>query len=71
MIKTYNHLFVYLILSKRNNYSSAIHFGSLTVQPKNRCLNYNPKYNNDRYLIQVKWYNLYDEIIEFMNNRGF
>ena len=28
------------ILRKKDNYSSTIHFSTLTVQPKNRCLNY-------------------------------
>lgn len=31
-----------IILSKKDVYSSAVHFGALTCQPKNRCLNYNP-----------------------------
>ena len=33
-----------LIVSKSSQYSSAVHFGPLTCQPKDRCLNYNPKY---------------------------
>ena len=41
----------------------------MTVQPKNRCLNYNTKYKKDRYCIQIKWYNLFDDIIENMNNK--
>lgn len=57
-----------LILSKKDDYSSTVHFGSITCQPKNRCLNYNPKYEKDRFCVQLKWYNLNDEIIEFMNN---
>ena len=58
-----------LILSKKDEYSSAVHFGPMTIQPKNRCLNYNPKYEKDRYCIQVKWYNFFDDIIEYMNNK--
>lgn len=58
-----------VILSKKDIYSSAIHFGPLTIQPLDRCLNYNPKYEKRRFCIQVKWYNLADDIIEFMNNR--
>lgn len=38
-------------------------------QPKNRCLNYNPLYEKDRYSVQIKWYSLNDDIIEYMNNR--
>ena len=55
-----------IIMQKIKDYSSAVHFGSLTCQPKNRCLNYNPKYEKDRYSIQIKWYNLFDDIIENM-----
>lgn len=58
-----------IAMSKRNQYSTAVHFGPMTIQPKNRCLNYNSKYENDRYCIQVKWYNLFDDIIEYMNNK--
>ena len=57
-----------IIMSKKDEYSSSVHFGSLTCQPKNRCLNYNSLYEKDRYCVQIKWYNINDEIIEFMNN---
>ena len=33
----------------------------------NRCLNYNEKY---RKYIQIKWYSLFDNIVEQMNNTG-
>lgn len=59
-----------LILSKKNTYSSAVHFGPLTVQPLDRCLNRNEKYEAKRFSIQVKWYNLVDDIIENMNNKA-
>ncbi len=58
-----------VILSKKDIYSSAVHFGPLTIQPLDRCLNYNSKYDKRRFCVQVKWYNLADDIIEFMNNR--
>lgn len=57
-----------VVLSKKNCYSTAVHFGPLTVQPQNRCLNGNKKYEKERFNIQVKWYNLCDDIIENMNN---
>ena len=57
-----------VILSKKDLYSSAVHFGPLTIHPLDRCLNYNPKYDIRRLCVQVKWYNLADDIIEFMNN---
>lgn len=58
-----------IILSKKDIYSTGVHFGPLTCQPKNRCLNYNPKYEKDRFCVQLKWYNLFDDIIENMNNK--
>jgi hypothetical protein len=57
-----------ILLNKRNEYSTSIHFSSLTYQPMNRCLNNNSKYERDRYIAQLKWYNLGDDIIENMNN---
>lgn len=58
-----------IILSKKDVYSSAVHFGPITCQPKNRCLNHNPLYEKDRFCVQMKWYNIFDDIIENMNNR--
>lgn len=58
-----------IILSKKNSYSTGVHFGPITCQPKNRCLNYNPKYEKDRFSVQLKWYSLYDDIIEMMNEK--
>lgn len=65
----------YILKKNRNIYSTAIHFSGLTVQPLARNLNYNPKYEKDRNKIQVKWYNISDDIIEVMatyrNGRTF
>lgn len=58
-----------IVLSKKDVYSTAVHFGPITCQPKNRCLNYNPKYEKDRFCVQLKWYNLFDDIIENKNNK--
>lgn len=57
------------IMSKRNVESSAIHFSCLTVQPLSRVLDYNQKMEYMRHWIQIKWYNLEDNIIELMNER--
>lgn len=57
-----------VILSKKNLYSTSVHFGSLVCQPKARCLNHNPKYEKDRFCVQIKWYSLFDDIIMSMNN---
>lgn len=56
------------ILSKKADYSSAVHFGPLTCQPMDRCLNYNSRYEKKRFCVQIKWYNLVDDIIENMND---
>lgn len=58
-----------IISSQINIYSTAIHFGPLIVQPLDRCLNKNPLYEKKRFCVQIKWYNLYDSIIENMNSK--
>ena len=63
-----------VLLRKRNNYSTGVHFSNLFVQPQNRCLNYNPKYENTRNNVQIKWYGLFDDIMEnlyYKNNTKF
>jgi len=59
---------VKVILSKKDDYSTGVHFGPLSCQPKNRNLVNNSKYEKDRYCVQIKWYNLFDDILENMNN---
>lgn len=57
------------ILNKKSNeYCSSPHFSNLICQPMNRCLNYNEKYEKYRKYIQIKWYSLFDNIVEQMNN---
>lgn len=58
-----------IILRQNNIVSSAVHFGPLFVQPLARCLNYNPIYEYGRYCVQIKWYNLADDIIKVMIKR--
>lgn len=58
-----------IILNKKDNYCSSPHFGPLVCQPLNRCLNYNRKYEYGRNYIQIKWYSLFDDIIENMNDK--
>lgn len=57
-----------IALNHINDYSKAVHFSVLTYQTKNVNIKRNMKYEKDRYLIQIKWYNLFDHIIENMNN---
>lgn len=56
-----------IMIMKKDTYSSAVHLSLMTCQPKNRCLNYNPLYEKDRYCIQIKWYNIFDDITEYIN----
>ena len=58
-----------VVLAKKDIYSSCVHFGPMFCQPPNRCLNYNIKYESDRFNVQIKWYNFFDDIIENMNNK--
>ncbi len=53
-----------IIINKKDDYSTGVHIGSLAVQPQNRCLNYNNKYTKQRFCVQIKWYSLFDDIIE-------
>ena len=53
-----------IILSKKNTNENNIHFGPLVYQSMDRCLNYNEKYESKRFISQIKWYSLFDDIIE-------
>ena len=58
---------IHILLGKSKYfYSTGIHFSKLHCQPFARCLNKNPKYEKNRYCIQIKWFSMYDEIIENM-----
>ena len=57
------------ILSKKDNFSSSIHFSILTYQPESRVLNYDTNCEYQRHWIKIKWYNLEDNIMEILNNR--
>lgn len=60
---------VKVLLNKKNDECTSPHFSNLVCQCKGRCLNYNSKYENDRNYVQIKWYSLFDDIIENMNNK--
>ena len=57
-----------ILLHHKDDYSTGIHFSNLFYQPLNRCLNNNSKYEKCRFISQLKWYNIGDNIIENMNN---
>ena len=58
-----------IILSKKDIYSTGVHFANLYCQPMTRNLNRNPKYEDKRFCIQIKWYSIFDDIIEYRNNQ--
>lgn len=55
-------------IKHKNIQTKGLHIGGLFVQPQDRCLNYNSKYNSKRFCVQLKWYHLSDDIIESMND---
>ena len=56
-----------ILMSKQNIYSTGVHFGNLFCQPMTRNLNYNPKYEKKRFCVQIKWYSIFDDIMEIKN----
>lgn len=52
-----------------NEYKTGTHIGNLFIQPQNRCINRNSKYEDARQIVQIKWYSLFDDIIENMNDK--
>lgn len=52
-----------------NKESSTVHISSLYIQPMNRCINGNKKYEWCKDFVQVKWYSLFDDIIKSKNEK--
>ena len=48
---------------------NSIHFGPLTYQIWNRCLNFNPKTENRRKVMQVKWCSLINDLVIIERDR--
>jgi len=55
-----------VIMSHLNDDSSAAHFGPLTYQPFKRNLDHRPGDEKDRYFSQIKWYQMNNDITEYM-----
>lgn len=53
-----------LMLDNRNDYSTGVHVGSLFIQPQARDLKFTGKYDKERQLVQVKWFNIFDDIMK-------
>lgn len=62
------HDIISIILSHANLNSTGLHVGSLFIQPQSRNLNYNVKYEKCRFCVQIKWFNFFDQVIEYKNN---
>jgi ribosomal protein L44E len=48
--------------------TTGLHIGPLFIQPQSRNLNYNKKYETCRYNVQIKWFNLSDQILLYKND---
>ena len=61
-------------LINENQHRKGIHFSSLTYQVWNRCINRNPKTENRRHIMQVKWSSMVKDVIKIIarrrNNNG-
>lgn len=55
-----------LMLQKKDNYSTGVHFSLLFCQPWTRNLQYKQPDEYKRNYVQIKWHNLLDDIIEIM-----
>ncbi len=53
-----------VVLDKKNSNVDSIHFGPLVYQTMDKNLNYNEKYESKRFICQIKWFSLFDDIIE-------
>lgn len=56
-----------IIMGQINMYSTGVHFGPLYCQPMTRCLNHNKNYENKRFCVQIKWYTIFKDILNYMN----
>lgn len=55
-----------LMLSKKDEYSTGVHFGPLFCQPWTRNLQFKKSDEYKRNYVQIKWYSLIDDIIKVM-----
>ena len=53
-----------LLLDNKDQYSTGVHISSLFIQPQARNLVYNPKFEKERHKIQVKWFNIFDDLMK-------
>lgn len=55
-----------IMLAKKDNYSTGVHFGLLFCQPWTRNLQYKQSDEYKREYVQIKWHNMFDDIVEIM-----
>ena len=57
-----------ILLFHASSYCTSPHFSNLVCQPIARCINHNQKYEKFRNYVQIKWYSLFDDIIEIKSD---
>lgn len=57
-----------IIQNSINRESKSVHYGCLFIQPFIRCMDNNYRHYWRREYVQIKWYSLYDDIIEYKNS---
>jgi len=57
-------------LIKTNIKSDSVHINNLFIQSWNKNLKYNPRYEYCRNYIQVKWYSIFDDMINILVKRN-
>ena len=57
-------------LENKNANSNSLHVSNLYIQSWNKNLIRNNKYEHCRDYIQVKWFNMFNDIVEIMSNRN-
>ena len=60
---------IQMIETKRDVEITGVHFGPLCCQPMTRNLNYNPLYEKKRFCVQIKWYDIYEDAVEYMKKK--
>lgn len=55
-----------IIIAKKDNYSTGVHFGLLFCQPWTRNLQHKQSDEYKREYVQIKWHNLFDDIMQIM-----
>ena len=58
-----------VIESKKDISMTGVHFGPLCCQPMTRNLNYNPLYEKKRFCVQIKWYDIYEDIVDYRRKK--